>query len=135
MIWDYDNKEKGQTYWEEALYSTSRTIVPVSAQLNDSNSIFNHYKKLIGFRKKSKALTLGDIKSTDLKNINVISFYREFENESLLVICNLSKKEQIIYLSELASKYNKLVFSTKGGVEIIDNKIVVPAYANLIFKK
>lgn len=135
MIWDYDSTDKGQTYWKKPQYSTSKTIVPVSLQLNDENSIFYHYKKLIGFRKKSKAMTFGDIKPTEIKNIDVISFYREFGNESLLVICNVSKHETIINLSKVASEYNKLVFLTNGYVKITDNKIVVPACASLIFKK
>lgn len=135
MIWDYDIADKGQTYWEKPQYSSSNTIVPVSLQIKVDNSIFNHYKKLIDFRNSSKAMTMGGIKATEIKNPKIISFYREFEDESLLIISNVSQDEAIINLANNALEYKKLVFSTKGNINRAGKKIIVPAFGTFVFTK
>lgn len=66
----------------------------------DENSILNHYRKLINIRKENTALSLGSFQSlpTIGKNETIIAYYREFENNKIVVIHNFSDKNGKIKL-------------------------------------
>jgi oligo-1,6-glucosidase len=66
--------------------------INVNNELNDSNSIYNYYKKLIGIRKNSAALSHGDINI--IKSTKGLFVYRRTsEKDSYLIIVNMEKKK------------------------------------------
>lgn len=62
--------------------------INVKNQIDDEESILNHYRKLIALRKKYRVIALGKTIPLAEKNKNIYMFKREFENEELLVINN-----------------------------------------------
>ena len=63
----------------------------VSTQVDDPSSLLSHYKKLIEIRKKYKALQFGDYSKLALEN-DVLIYIREYENEKIKIVINLSKE-------------------------------------------
>lgn len=62
--------------------------INVKNQIDDEESILNHYRKLIALRKKYRVIALGKTIPLAEKDKNIYMFKREFENEELLVINN-----------------------------------------------
>lgn len=99
---------RGKIDWEE-----------VEAQLDDEQSfnakIFKRLKKLINTRKQFKAFGRGTIEwlstNEDTENA-VLAFKRKYKNEELLILHNLSKKEQ------------SLDIQTNTSVDLLDQKLI-----------
>lgn len=67
--------------------------INVEAALNDSDSIFYTYQKLVQLRKDNPIMVWGDFELVDTAN-NVFSYYREYRGERWLVVTNFSNEEQ-----------------------------------------
>jgi maltose alpha-D-glucosyltransferase/alpha-amylase len=72
--------------------------VNVELQNRNPASLLWWMKNLIAVRKRNKAFSQGSIRFLNARNSKVIAFVRTFENESLLVIANLSKFSQSVQL-------------------------------------
>jgi len=128
FLWDEAGKEKLQTTWEEAKHSTDQTVVPLSKQMDDPNSIYRFYKKWISYRNKSKALTYGTIEAWPIRSREVVNFFRQKDEERLWVFHNVSDVEVTL---PIEGKY-KLNFATQEKVKFENNEIVLPAHSTAI---
>lgn len=68
------------------------TNINAKAQINDENSVFNYYRKLIDLRKKYKIIVYGKYELILDDDENIYAYLRKLNNEILLVICNFSSK-------------------------------------------
>lgn len=62
-------------------------------QLQDSESIFNHYKKLISLRKDYDIIAYGDFEPIAKDHKSVFAYKRTYKNETLIVVNNFYGKE------------------------------------------
>lgn len=72
--------------------------VNVEAQLNNPHSLLWWTKQLISLRKRFKAFSYGTIEFLPVDNPKVLIFVREFEQELLMIIANLSRFPQYVEL-------------------------------------
>ena len=82
--------------------------------LEDENSIFNHYKKLINIRKNNDTIIYGDYKLLCEDDKNIFAYTRNLNGDRILVVCNFYDKNVTFQLEEdfnnaeiLLSNYNK----------------------------
>ena len=75
--------------------------VNVRAQRNDPSSLFHTLRKMISIRKKHKSFGRGDCQFLHPDNAAVLAYIRQHEDESILVVNNLSSSPQWVAL-ELA---------------------------------
>jgi maltose alpha-D-glucosyltransferase / alpha-amylase len=68
--------------------------VNVEVQRKNTSSLFWFMKRMIGMRKNYKAFGRGDMKFLHVDNPKIIAFTRTYEEETLLIVCNLSKYAQ-----------------------------------------
>jgi maltose alpha-D-glucosyltransferase/alpha-amylase len=68
--------------------------VNVEMQRKNTSSLFWFMKRMINMRKNYKAFSRGDMKFIHVENPKVLAFTRTYEDETLLIICNLSKYAQ-----------------------------------------
>jgi maltose alpha-D-glucosyltransferase/alpha-amylase len=68
--------------------------VNVEMQRANTSSLFWFMKRMINMRKKFKAFGRGDLKFIHVENPKVLAFTRTYEDETLLVLVNLSKYSQ-----------------------------------------
>ena len=83
----------------------SQAVTNVKNQLNDENSIFAHYKKMIDLRQNGKysdCLIYGDFIPVPLENEKIIAYVRKYGNQKILCISNFSELKQEVKLSEIA---------------------------------
>jgi maltose alpha-D-glucosyltransferase/alpha-amylase len=68
--------------------------VNVEAQLRHKTSLLEWVKLMIRVRKKTPAFALGSVKFHHPPNKKVLCFERIWDNERVLVVCNLSRFSQ-----------------------------------------
>ena len=90
--------------WDDspnAGFTTGKPWIPVNpnykainakAEILDSNSIFNHYRKLIAFRKSHPVAIYGDYKEHCEDSKELYVYERSLDGKRLLVICSFTEK-------------------------------------------
>ncbi len=68
--------------------------VNVETQRRNTSSLFWFMKRMINMRKNYKAFSRGDMKFLQLENPKILAFTRTYQEETLLIVCNLSKYAQ-----------------------------------------
>ena len=98
----------------------SQAVTNVKDQLNDENSIFAHYKKMIDLRQNGKysdCLIYGDFIPVPLENKKIIAYVRKYGNQKILCISNFSELKQEVKLNDIAK--------VLGEKEIILGEILI----------
>lgn len=122
-------KETGP-WWDESIYvKGGAEKFALSNQKNDPTSLWNYYRDLIALRKKNTAIRQGNYKPISLENEGIIAFIRETENESIMVVMNLSETEQPFNLAGVAPGNWELIFG-KFNVE----KEILSSFGSVVFK-
>lgn len=68
--------------------------VNVETQRANTSSLYWFMKRMINMRKKYKAFSRGDLKFFPVDNAKILAFTRSYDDETLLIIVNLSKYSQ-----------------------------------------
>jgi maltose alpha-D-glucosyltransferase/alpha-amylase len=83
------------------------SAINVEAQQNNPHSLLWFMKRLIGLRKRYKAFGRGTIEFLYPENRKVLTFFRTYEDERILVVANLSRQAQYVELD--LSKYEGMI--------------------------
>ena len=78
--------------------------VNVETQRSNTSSLFWYMKRIISVRKKFKTFGRGNLKFQSVENPKVLAFTRTYEEETLLVVVNLSKFSQAAEVDLLTYK-------------------------------
>lgn len=122
----------GVPTWIKPEYTIPETVTPLDEQKNDPNSMYNHYRKLIAFRKSSPVLTFGSIDTTSYSVTGLSSFYRSYESDTLLMLHNLTGQPLSVSRNDA---YPREVFATKAGGKVSETEITLPAYGSYVLAK
>ena len=103
--------------------------VAVNLQEDDSSSVLNTFRKFLSWRKQYAALFKGDIEFVD-SDEPILAFYRQYRDEKLLVMLNLSSSQQVVSIPGNNALSALEGHGLSSGV-ISGNKIELPAYGCL----
>lgn len=93
MQWD-DTENAGFTTGTPWLgVNPNYTEINARSQLQDENSVFHYYKKLIHLRKENSIFVDGDFTLMLPEDENIFAYVREYEGRKLLVAANFTDKE------------------------------------------
>ena len=93
MQWD-DTENAGFTTGTPWLgVNPNYTEINARSQLQDENSVFHYYKKLIHLRKENSIFVDGDFTLLMPEDENIFAYVREYEGRKLLVAANFTDKE------------------------------------------
>ncbi|MGB8475818.1 MAG: alpha-glucosidase [Candidatus Acidiferrum sp.] len=70
----------------------------VADEMKDPNSVLSFYRQLLALRHKEAALLDGDYISLNNDDPNVLTYLRHYKDEAILVVLNMSAKEQKVRL-------------------------------------
>jgi len=145
MQWDNSknagfSKDENSKSWIKLTGSQATTNV--ADQINDKDSIFSHYKKMIDLRQNGKysdCLTFGDFISVLLENEKIIAYVRKYGNQKVLCISNFSELKQEVKLSEIAKalgekeiKIGEILINNFDGFENNGEKVVFEGFQSLL---
>ncbi len=97
------------------------TKINLEAQLDDENSVFQHYRKLTALRKSEEygnVVVYGDFEPYRKDEKNLMAFFRKTADQTLLVLGNFQTQEKIV---EIPSPIKKVVLDNIGTLEMIDS--------------
>ena len=134
------SKDENSKSWIKLTGSQATTNV--ADQINDKDSIFSHYKKMIDLRQNGKysdCLTFGDFISIPLENEKIIAYVRKYGNQKVLCISNFSELKQEVKLSEIAKalgekeiKIGEILINNFDGFENNGEKVVFEGFQSLL---
>ena len=134
------SKDENSKSWIKLTGSQATTNV--ADQINDKDSIFSHYKKMIDLRQNGKysdCLTFGDFISVPLENEKIIAYVRKYKNQKVLCISNFSELKQEVKLSEIAKalgekeiKIGEILINNFDGFEKDGEKVVFEGFQSLL---
>ena len=134
------SKDENSKSWIKLTGSQATTNV--ADQINDKDSIFSHYKKMIDLRQNGKysdCLTFGNFISVPLENEKIIAYVRKYGNQKVLCISNFSELKQEVKLSEIAKalgekeiKIGEILINNFDGFEKDGEKVVFEGFQSLL---
>ena len=93
---------------------TFREEITVEAQQRDGGSILTFYKKLIAMRKKYPVISKGEISFVETESDTLLAYKRSLKDQNLVVLCNLSDREQQIQIDSSWIHYRRLLYNYSG---------------------
>jgi glycosidase len=97
----------------------------VALQNDDPDSLLSHYRSLINLRNDHKALRMGDWTPVDTANEGVVAFLRHTDEETILVLVNMSHQTVTNYDLSLAA--GQLQGSTQAELFLGDGTVAAPS--------
>lgn len=106
--------------------------INAKSQVNDPDSIFNCYRKLVSFRKEYPVLVDGSFKLLLAEDENIFAYERKNADETLLVVCNFYGNTVKMPLTEETEDMELLISNYK---ETEDSSVLRPYEARMYYKK
>lgn len=108
--------------------------INVASQLEDPNSIYNFYRKLISLRKEHEAFVYGDFSLLLRTNPYIFAYEREYNGEVFVVLVNLFAKEATYELTEKYANHQVLLSNMTEDTtyEHLSNKL--SPYEAVVFR-
>lgn len=110
--------------------------VNAQAEIEDETSVYFFYKYLISLRKEKKVISKGKIQFLEKENPDILVYRRNYEQEELVVLNNLTDQEITVKKDPEWNEYRKIL----GNYEDLDthgdlNYLVLRPYETLCLEK
>ena len=126
MQWD-DSKQAGFTEGEPWIkVNPNYKKINVAQQLEDPDSVFHYYQKLIRLRKEKDIIVYGEFEPLYREDEQIFAYTRKQDQEKLLTVCNFSDKNAEVEVPEEFKGAECLI--TNLGRKEFEGKIVLNPY-------
>ena len=134
MQWD-DSAQAGFTDGESWIkVNPNYKEINAAQQLEDPNSIFHYYQKLIRLRKEKDIIVYGEFEPIYRDDEQIFAYIRRQKQEKLLKVCNFSDKNAEMEISEEFKGAECLI--TNLDRTVFEGRIVLKPYeAFVLYKK
>jgi len=133
--------------WDETQHGGFTTGTPwlkvnpnykeINAKLavEDENSIYHYYRKLIQLRKEHPIIVHGSYEILVPEDENVYACTRTYESQTLLVVLNFSGENQIFEVpAELQGKQSDILITNYLGHETLQGKLALKPYEAIVYQ-
>lgn len=128
--WTNDSQVLGNAYQIDLGNNTKTPSL--EEQINDSNSMYNHYKKIISIRKNTPALTSGKYTVLNVENQEILAYIRGEGTDSVYVIHNLSSSPISVDIDGISG--SEVIYNSNDSTTIQDSTLTIEAYSTIIVK-
>jgi glycosidase len=135
--WNKSYTDKGMATWYRSVNATWNNDnlkvnddISLASQINDSSSLFNHYKKMIQLKQSNPALANGSYVNLPNNNPKVYSFTRTYNGQKAIVVVNLSNAPQAATF-ETANAKTALLY---GKAKFNNNTLQLTPYEVAVFE-
>ena len=134
MQWD-DSAQAGFTDGESWIkVNPNYKEINAAQQLEDPNSIFHYYQKLIRLRKEKDVIVYGEFEPIYRDDEQIFAYIRRQKQEKLLTVCNFSDKNAEMEIPEEFKGAECLI--TNLDRTVFEGRIVLKPYeAFVLYKK
>lgn len=109
-------------------------IINAKEALENKDSIFYHYKKLIEIRKNSETIVYGDYELLNPEDENIFAYIRELDQEKILVVCNFKENPAKFTLKEDLEKEPEILLSNYKDSSLNLNELALRPYEAIMYK-
>ncbi|WP_394134672.1 glycoside hydrolase family 13 protein [Aliivibrio fischeri] len=107
--------------------------INVAAALEDKNSIFYHYQKLIALRKQNPVIVYGDFIPLFETHSAVFAYERKDNDQHLVVLNNFSAEPQTLALPEhIANRSVECLISNLEPITQLGSELILAPYQSLV---
>ncbi|GGN03176.1 alpha-amylase [Dyadobacter beijingensis] len=128
FLWTSAADDPQLTSWISPQFTTLKTVPPLSVQMQEDSSVYQHYKTLIHLRKREPAL--GQVLAPNLQPIRLgderlLAYFRPHVDRSLVIIHNLGDTEAGFNIPEDKSIFSQVIFSTdqQHSIALTSNRL------------
>ena len=133
MQWD-DSEQAGFTDGESWIkVNPNYKEINAAQQLEDPNSIFYYYQKLIRLRKEKDIIVYGEFEPIYRDDEQIFAYIRRQKQEKLLTVCNFSDKNAEMEIPEEFKGAECLI--TNLDRTVFEGKIVLKPYEAFVLYK
>ena len=132
MQWDDSANAGFTTGTPWIMVNPNYTEINAKTEMEDPDSVFRYYQKIIGLRKKEKVMVYGTYQLLDPDNEKLYVYTRTLDNEKLLVICNFTEEEETYSVPEEFSEGEVLISNYHR--ETVEKEIMLKPYEALVLK-
>ena len=143
---NYNSRENSRTplQWDNSVnagFSTAEpwkrvnpnyTEINVKQQLEDPNSVLNHFKKMTQIRKENKVLTYGTYTVIDEEHPNIYAYTRSDSTTTKTVLLNFSSEPSSIEIKGISSSA-KPIINNYNNLQIESSTVTLEPYQAVIF--
>ena len=128
MQWDTSENAGFSTGTPWIAVNPNYTEINAASEINDPDSVFNYYRKLIQLRHEHEIIVYGKFVPLLEDDPNIYAYARELDGKQLLVACNWTKDEAPCTLfddtngTELISNYKE---HKKGALQPYEARVVL----------
>ena len=128
MQWDASENAGFSTGTPWIAVNPNYTEINAASEINDPDSVFNYYRKLIQLRHEHEIIVYGKFVPLLEDDPNIYAYARELDGKKLLVACNWTKDEAPCTLfddtngTELISNYKE---HKKGALQPYEARVVL----------
>ena len=108
--------------------------INVAEQINDPDSVFSFYQKLIGLRREKEVISRGRIEFLETGTADVFAYKRTYGNTELLALHNLTETEKEIQTEEDLESFRKILGNYEESM-INKTKIRLKPYETIALEK
>lgn len=131
--------------WDDSAYAGFSTVEPwimvnpnykeinAKKQVDDPESVFNYYRKLIALRKEKEIIVYGTYDLLLPESEEIYMYTRTLGEEKLLVVCNFSEKEVAVGIPEEFRKGSYLIANYPKGE--IKEQMTIRPYEAFVLEK
>ena len=134
MQWD-DSKQAGFTDGEPWIkVNQNYKKINAAQQLEDPDSIFHYYQKLISLRKEKDIIVYGEFEPLYREDEQIFAYTRKLDQEKLLTVCNFSERNAEMEIPEEFKGAECLI--TNLGRKDFEKKVLMNPYeAFVLYRK
>ncbi|MFS0661348.1 alpha-glucosidase [Niallia alba] len=110
------------------------TFINVENTLNDKNSIFYHYQKLINMRKNNTTLIYGTYHLLNPEDDSIYAYERILENKKILIVCNFYEHEKEFSYEMSNNSKAEILISNYNNSSLELKKIKLRSYEAIMYE-
>ena len=111
----------------------NHTTVNVASQQEDSNSVLNHFKKMVALRKNNLVLVYGQYQILQEEHPTIYAYSRTLEEQQMKVFLNFSESVSQIHLHDLG-QCEEVLINNYDHLKMGDNTITLAPYQAVVLK-
>ncbi len=132
MLFGPEYNDPMRTRWMKPQYNNDKSITPAFLQVNDDQSLLNHYSRMNAIRKNSNALRFGEVASSALNSKNVMAYYRIYNQQRYLILHNVTASPVTLTLDDKDRLLNHIIYQNSKQTIVNANLITLEPYGTLI---
>ena len=133
MQWDNSENAGFTTGKPWLAVNKNYEYINVKQCVEDENSIFNHYRKLIDIRKHNDTIVYGDYTLLSLNDKNIFAYSRALNGDKILVVCNFYGNE-VNFKFQQDFNYAEILLSNYNDSSALIENLNLRPYEAIMFR-